>query len=70
MRKQIAAANWKMNLTLTEGEQLLDQLLVNTYDLNANRQMVFAVPAPYLAMANEKVKKTRACSCCSPELLQ
>ncbi len=57
MRKQIAAANWKMNLTLTEGEQLLDQLLANTYDLNANRQVVFAVPSPYLAMANEKVKK-------------
>lgn len=57
MRKQIAAANWKMNLTLTEGEQLLDQLLANAYDLNGNRQVVFAVPAPYLAMANEKVKK-------------
>ena len=26
MRKQIAAANWKMNLTLTEGEALLDAI--------------------------------------------
>jgi triosephosphate isomerase (TIM) len=57
MRKQIAAANWKMNLTLNEGEQLLDQLLANTYDLNGNREVVFAIPAPYLAMAKEKVKK-------------
>jgi triosephosphate isomerase (TIM) len=24
MRKQIAAANWKMNLSLQQGEQLLD----------------------------------------------
>lgn len=55
MRKQIAAANWKMNLTLTEGQQLLDQLLSNQYVLNENRQVVFAVPAPYLAMAQAKV---------------
>ncbi|MBW0178404.1 triose-phosphate isomerase [Sediminibacterium sp.] len=55
MRKQIAAANWKMNLTLTEGEQLLDQLLSNKYELNENRQVVFAVPAPYLAMAQAKL---------------
>lgn len=55
MRKQIAAANWKMNLTITEGEQLLDQLLSHSYDLNENRQVVFAVPAPYLAMAQGKV---------------
>jgi len=55
MRKQIAAANWKMNLTLAEGEQLLDQLLSNSYELNENRQVVFAVPSPYLAMAQSKV---------------
>ncbi len=27
MRKQIAAANWKMNLTLQQGENLIDELL-------------------------------------------
>ena len=26
MRKQIAAANWKMNLTLQQGEQLLNDI--------------------------------------------
>lgn len=56
MRKQIAAANWKMNLTLQQGEQLLDALLSKTYNLNGSRQVVFAVPAPYLAMAQAKVK--------------
>ena len=55
MRKQIAAANWKMNLTLTEGEQLLNALLQHTYELNENRQVVFAVPAPYLSMAASKI---------------
>ena len=27
MRKQIAAANWKMNLTYQQGEKLLDDIL-------------------------------------------
>jgi triosephosphate isomerase (TIM) len=27
MRKQIAAANWKMNCTYQQGEQLLDEIL-------------------------------------------
>ncbi len=27
MRKQIAAANWKMNLTYQNGEKLLDDIL-------------------------------------------
>ena len=26
-RKKIVAANWKMNLTLSEGEKLINQLL-------------------------------------------
>lgn len=55
MRQQIAAANWKMNLTIAEGEQLLDGILSNSFSLSADRQVVFAVPAPYLAMAQAKV---------------
>ncbi len=48
MRKQIAAANWKMNLTLQQGELLVEELLKSTHDLNENQQAVFAVPFPYL----------------------
>lgn len=55
MKSQIAAANWKMNLTLQQGEALLDELLAQPYQLNENRLVVFAVPAPYLAMAQQKV---------------
>ena len=33
MRKQIAAANWKMNLTLQEAEILIDELMDITHDL-------------------------------------
>jgi triosephosphate isomerase (TIM) len=55
MRKQIAAANWKMNLTFQEGELLLNDIIGENIELNDNQQAVFAVPFPYLAMANSKV---------------
>ena len=48
MRKQIAAANWKMNLTLQQGETLVEEVLKAVDDLNENQEAVFAVPFPYL----------------------
>lgn len=55
MRKQIAAANWKMNLTLQQGETLLDTIMATPHSLSENQQAVFAVPFPYLAMAQQKL---------------
>lgn len=55
MRKQIAAANWKMNLTLQQGETLLDDIIAKPHQLSAHQQAVFAVPFPYLTMAQQKV---------------
>ncbi|UAY51160.1 triose-phosphate isomerase [Ferruginibacter albus] len=55
MRKQIAAANWKMNLTLQQGEQLIDELFKTSYSLNENRQVVFGTPFPYLTAINAKI---------------
>lgn len=55
MRKQIAAANWKMNLTIQQGEQLLDAIISKPHTLSADQQVVFAVPFPYLAMAQQKI---------------
>jgi triosephosphate isomerase len=55
MRVQIAAANWKMNLSYSEAETLLDKLVGEHYALTENQKVVFAVPAPYLIMANGKV---------------
>src|SRR6266705_1894454 len=52
MRKQIAAANWKMNLTYQQGEQLLDDILNEKISLGDHQLAVFAVPFPYLIMAN------------------
>jgi triosephosphate isomerase (TIM) len=55
MRKQIAAANWKMNLSYQQGEQLLADILKENIALQPHQQVVFAVPFPYLTMANAAV---------------
>ncbi len=55
MRKQIAAANWKMNLTLKEGEQLINDILDNSKELGDDQEVILAVPFPYLMMAKEKI---------------
>ena len=55
MRKQIAAANWKMNLTLDKAEALLNDILSAEINLSGSRQAVFAVPFPYLQMAQQKI---------------
>jgi triosephosphate isomerase len=55
MRKQIAAANWKMNLTFQQAEELLTELLQTPHDLKEHQHAVFAVPAPYLDMAEDKI---------------
>ena len=48
MRKQIAAANWKMNLTLEQAETLITDLMAAPIELSANQEAVFGVPFPYL----------------------
>jgi triosephosphate isomerase (TIM) len=48
MRKQIAAANWKMNLTMVQGQQLMDEILAANIALTEDQAAVFAVPFPYL----------------------
>ena len=55
MRQQIAAANWKMNLTYEQGQELLDTILDEHIGLSGHQQVVFAVPFPYLVMAHHKV---------------
>ena len=55
MRKQIAAANWKMNCTYQQAESLLDDVLNSQIELKKYQQVIFAVPFPYLIMANSEV---------------
>lgn len=59
MRKQIAAANWKMNGTLQQANTLLDAFASATLNVTENRLAVFAVPAPYLLLAKEKLAGNR-----------
>jgi triosephosphate isomerase (TIM) len=54
MRKQIAAANWKMNLTLQQAEALVDELIATPHSLNENQQAIFGVPFPYLLSIKNK----------------
>ncbi len=56
MRKQIAAANWKMNLTFQQGEKLLDDILGANINLALHQQVIFAVPFPYLIMTRSEVE--------------
>jgi triosephosphate isomerase len=56
MRKQIAAANWKMNLTYQQGAALLQTLVSAEISLKENHIAVFAVPFPYLEMAIDTVQ--------------
>ena len=58
MRKQIAAANWKMNLTVDKAEALLNDILSAQIKLNEDQLAVFAVPSPYLQMAQQKINNT------------
>lgn len=55
MRQQIAAANWKMNLTLEQGEALLNDIISKPHNLQAHQLAIFAVPFPYLTMARHKL---------------
>ena len=55
MRKQIAAANWKMNLTLQQAETLMDELIAIPHDLSVNQEAVFGIPFPYLISIKNKL---------------
>ncbi len=56
MRKQIAAANWKMNLGYQQGEKLLDEILGADIRLGLSQKVLFAVPFPYLIMTRSEVE--------------
>ncbi len=55
MRKQIAAANWKMNLTYQQAEKLLDEILDANWQPGPDQLVLFAVPFPYLLLTRSEV---------------
>lgn len=56
MRKKIVAGNWKMNLTLAQGEQLINDVLAAGLHLQEGQEVVFATPFPYLVKAKALIK--------------
>ena len=56
MRKQIAAANWKMNLNKQEAQDLLKNILDKLPKLADNQQVVFSVPAIYISNAVQQIQ--------------
>jgi len=59
MRKQIAAANWKMNLSFQQGEKLLDDILTAKIALADHQEVIFAVAYPYLLMTRSEVAEEK-----------
>jgi triosephosphate isomerase len=59
MRKQIAAANWNMNLSLQQAGVLLDEISNKNIPLSSSHEVVLAVPFPYLLLAKEKIKNNK-----------
>lgn len=66
MRKKIIAGNWKMNLSYTEGEELLKNLLNKIAD-NQSAEVVIAPPftylVPFIQISNNKKIKIAAQNC-------
>ena len=59
MRKQIAAANWKMNLTLEQGIKLVDEILSQQNVLQDQQEVIFSVPFPYIIPVKDKTRNKR-----------
>lgn len=55
MRKQIAAANWKMNGSAQQAEALLKDVMQPKIKLGDDQLVVFAVPFPFLVSANQQL---------------
>lgn len=56
MRKKIVAGNWKMNLTLAQAEQLINDILQAGLRLQDGQEVVVATPFPYLLKAKALLK--------------
>lgn len=59
MRKQIAAANWKMNLTLEQGQKLLQDIMDKNIMIKDNQEVIVGIPFPYLLPFAESMHKSK-----------
>ena len=56
MRKKIVAANWKMNLTLAQGEQLVNDIVNAGIKLAEDQVVGIAPPFPYLLKVKQLIR--------------
>ncbi len=62
MRKKMAAANWKMNKTFSEAEDLLTEIVDLLEKTKIEKsEMIICPPFPYLEMALDFVSETDIC---------
>jgi triosephosphate isomerase len=59
MRKKIAAANWKMNLTIQQGTELVNAFVKENLQLASHQQVLLAVPFPYLTQVAKQLEGTK-----------
>ncbi len=57
MRKKIVAANWKMNLSLEEGKNLVDSILSNLPELSEQKQVVIAPSFVHLSQTVSQLEE-------------
>jgi len=55
MRKKIVSANWKMNLNLSEGAELINELFNGLPQLSENREVVIAPPFLHLTQTADQL---------------
>lgn len=55
MRKKIVAANWKMNLTLNEGAELVNEIFKGLPVLNEDKKVVIAPPYLHIVQTGEQL---------------
>lgn len=58
MRKKIVAGNWKMNLNLEQGAQLVQAILAQLNGLDEQHQVIFAPPYLHLSQSVAQTKGT------------
>lgn len=60
MRKKIVAGNWKMNMTLEKGKELVNGILANLPEVNANNKVIICPPFIHLQQVVELTKDNNA----------
>jgi triosephosphate isomerase len=55
MRKKIVAGNWKMNMTIAAGQQLVNDVIAETSNLASHQHVVFCPPFTHLTSLSNAV---------------